>query len=268
MSTNDTPYLRIELRSNFAIVTLAREPVNSMNLSMWQQLTKVLDSIESNPKMRGVIFQSGLQRDVFTAGNDIMELYAPNTSKERYQNFWIVSNTFLIRLYTTRLVTIAAIRGACPAGGCCLSLCCDYRLMTETGSIGLNETALGISVPKFWGILMQRAIGVGPAEKLLQFAIMATPDEAKRWGLIDEIVPPQKLQHTAEGTMQQLLKVPDVGRVETKRLLREELANQWREYIPGEASSAWALLESPLVVAQLKAVMERLSGKNKGKSRM
>ena len=33
--------------------------------------------------VRGVIFASGLKRDVFTAGNDIKELYAPQTSKER-----------------------------------------------------------------------------------------------------------------------------------------------------------------------------------------
>ena len=41
---------------------------------------------------------------------------------------------------------MAAIRGACPAGGCCLSLCCDFRIMTDFGHIGLNEVALGISV--------------------------------------------------------------------------------------------------------------------------
>lgn len=34
--------------------------------------------------VRGVIFASGLKRDVFTAGNDIKELYAPQTSRSRY----------------------------------------------------------------------------------------------------------------------------------------------------------------------------------------
>jgi 3,2-trans-enoyl-CoA isomerase len=53
---------------------------------------------------------------VFTAGNDLMELYAPRTSRERYRNFWVVSNRVLLKLYKSRLATIAAIRGACPAG--------------------------------------------------------------------------------------------------------------------------------------------------------
>ena len=37
------------------------------------------------PQVRGVVFCSGLKRDVFTAGNDINELYAPLTSLERYR---------------------------------------------------------------------------------------------------------------------------------------------------------------------------------------
>ncbi len=131
--------------------------------------------------MRGVIFASGLGRDVFTAGNDIKELYAPQTSRSRrarsahfpafrrvqqqtlashnpaclpssdngysherkgmtwlwadimgrYREFWVTSNVFLARLYRTPLVTVAAIKGACPAGGCCLAMCCDLRIMTQ-----------------------------------------------------------------------------------------------------------------------------------------
>lgn len=48
----------------------------------------------------------------------------------------MTSNKFLARLYSTRLATVAAIRGACPAGGCAISLACDYRVMTEHGHIG------------------------------------------------------------------------------------------------------------------------------------
>ena len=128
------------------------------------------------------------------------------------RKFWLVSNTFLAKLYTSRLVTVAAIRGACPAGGCCLALCCDYRIITETGSMGLNEVALGISVPKFWGMLMQRVVGIGAAEKLLQFAVMVTPGEAKELGMVDDIVPKHKLQLAAEAALNELLKPPDVGR--------------------------------------------------------
>ena len=59
-----------------------------------------------------------------------------------------MSNQFLARLYRSPLLTLAAIRGACPAGGCCMSLCCDLRFMVDgPGHIGLNE----VRMPGNWG---------------------------------------------------------------------------------------------------------------------
>lgn len=39
-------------------------------------------------QVQGVVFSSGLKRDVFSAGNDIMELYAPRTSAEVRRPLW------------------------------------------------------------------------------------------------------------------------------------------------------------------------------------
>ena len=82
--------------------------------------------------------------------------------------FWEVSNVFLARLYRSPLFTVAAIRGACPAAGCGIAMCCDYRIMSEKGHIGLNEVALGIPVPIYWTELFLHTVGSGPGEKLLK----------------------------------------------------------------------------------------------------
>lgn len=89
----------------------------------------------------------------------MQELHAPSTSRQRHADFWITQTTFLARLRRSPLLTLAAIRGACPAGGCCMALCCDVRLMTQVGHIGLNEVALGIPVPDYWAQNMVRLIG-------------------------------------------------------------------------------------------------------------
>ena len=61
------------------------------------------------------------------SGHDIKELYAPMTSRERYNRFWDTVNTCLASLYKSPLLTIAAVRGYCPAAGCAIAMCCDYR---------------------------------------------------------------------------------------------------------------------------------------------
>ena len=63
----------------------------------------------------------------------------------RYTDFWVTSNVFLARLYRSPLVTLAAIKGACPAGGCCLSLCCDMRVMTEQ----VRRTEQQLPIPRW-----------------------------------------------------------------------------------------------------------------------
>jgi Delta3-Delta2-enoyl-CoA isomerase len=77
-------HLKIEkMPGGVALVSLCREPVNTLDLTMWRELKDSLTQLEKDSSIRGVIYCSGLQRDVFTAGNDLMELYAPKTSFER-----------------------------------------------------------------------------------------------------------------------------------------------------------------------------------------
>lgn len=243
----------------YAIVSLNREPVNSMNLDLWRQLSTTLDALEADRSVRGVIFRSGLQKDVFTAGNDLNELYAPKTSAERYKDFWITQNTFFARLYRSRLVTVAAIRGACPAGGCALALCCDYRVMTDFGNIGLNEVALGIPVPAYWALLMQRTIGQRAAERLLSFGLLAKAEEALKIGLVDLLVPATHLEAAAETAMGEMLKAPDVARHATKGYLRADFSKLWEEFCRGEAEEGWRLMTHPKTVQALEGVFQRLA---------
>jgi 3,2-trans-enoyl-CoA isomerase len=90
-------------------------------------------------------------------------------------------------VYKSRLATVSAIKGACPAGGCCLSLCCDLRVMTDFGHIGLNEVALGIPVPVYWARLMAKVVGQAAAEKLCLNATLASPQQALEVGLVDQV---------------------------------------------------------------------------------
>lgn len=130
--------------------------------------------------MAGVGRPRGFDTSVARSGHEVAACKRP-LLLHRYRDFWVESNQFLARLYRSPLVTIAAIRGACPAGGCCLSLCCDLRIMADgSGHIGLNEVAIGISVPLYWARLMARVVGQASAERLCQFATLVAPQEAKK----------------------------------------------------------------------------------------
>ena len=252
----------------YAIVSLCKEPANTLDYKLWHQLAEAVQQLEQDSSIRGIIIASGLKRDIFSAGNDIMALYAPKTSKEAYRKFWITQNQFLARLYRSPLATVAAVRGACPAGGCAISMCCDVRIMAEQGHIGLNEVALGIAVPAKWGGLMSNIIGQGKAEQMLQFAKLVSPQEALQMGLVHQVVSKEDLISTAEAAMQQMLKAgPDSGRQATKSNLRKEFSLDWEAFCVPEVDYAWEQLARESTVKAIGGVLEGLA-KKKNKSKL
>jgi Delta3-Delta2-enoyl-CoA isomerase len=160
---------------------------------------------------------------------------------------------------------VAAIRGACPAGGCIIALCCDYRIMTEVGIIGLNEVALGITVPKYWGKLMVRTVGPAKAEQLLTTGALVSSVEAKAMGMVDEIVSPANLLGAAAAASKRLARIPAVPRSIVKQDFRKEFAEEWFAFALQEPDSAWPFLSQPSTVKMLAATLERLS---KGRSKL
>jgi 3,2-trans-enoyl-CoA isomerase len=268
------PHIRVERPPGqaYALLLIAKEPVNSFDTQLWADLHAALRQLEADPSVQGVILASGLTRDVFTAGNDLKELYAPNTSATRYADFWHTQSRLLIALYRTRLATCAAIRGACPAGGCCIALCCDHRVMTTNGTMGLNEVALGIPVPKFWARLMGRVAGEAAAERLVLSGRMVPASQALQLGLVDQVVGDQgdtssssssrqaAVLAAAEQWMQAAVKLPPAARAATKTSLRGEFCDAWLQYAETEeAQYGWQAISQPAAVATMASTLKRLS---------
>lgn len=242
-----------------------------MDASLWRELHTALRACERDPLIRSVVICSGLKRDVFTAGNDLKELYAPLTSEQRYADFWDAQSSFLCDLLISPLATAAAIRGACPAGGCCLALCCDRRIITGTknSTMGLNEVALGIPVPKFWARLMALRCGPREAERLCLGGEQVGPAEALRLGLVDEVVEDEAdkaaVVKRAVGWAAKQARLPPQARHDTKLALRGEFASAWRAYASTEeARYGWGAISDPATVAKLRGVLEKLSGGGSG----
>eukprot|EP00882_Tetradesmus_deserticola_P001747 GHRQ01001877.1.p1 GENE.GHRQ01001877.1~~GHRQ01001877.1.p1 ORF type:complete len:273 (+),score=116.46 GHRQ01001877.1:280-1098(+) len=266
-------FMTTHKQRGYAIISMAKEPVNSFDTAMWQALHAAVQAVEADSSMQGVIIASGLKRDVFTAGNDLKELYAPLTSAQQYATFWEAQSRCLIGIHSSRLATLAAIRGACPAGGCAISLCCDSRLMTAGagGAIGLNEVALGIPVPKYWAGVMVQVIGHAAAERLLLSGSMVPPERALQLGLVDELVTDKaQLLPRAEEFMQQTVKLPGGARAATKAGLRGDFDKAWLQYaLDWEAGpKGFAGITNPSTVASVGAALQRLSkGGNKQQER-
>lgn len=230
-------------KTGVATVKMNRPPVNSLNLDFLTDFTITLEKLENEKSCKGLILSSANPK-IYSAGLDILEMY--QAQPERLVTFWRTLQEVWIKLYGSRLATIAAINGHSPAGGCLLAMSCDYRIMAPKFTIGLNETQLGI-IPPFWFIdTMRNACGHRQAELCCQKGLMLTTEEAHKIGMVDEIVPADQVEARAQEEIKSWLKIPDFARQLTKiqfrkptidKLLakREEDITHFRDYILKES---------------------------------
>lgn len=221
-NNSTSPKVKVEFdqSTGVAVMSLQSPPVNSLSLNFLTEFCIALEKLEMDKSCRGLIITSS-QPKVFSAGLDIMEMY--KKSPESCAEFWRAVQEMWLKLYSSNMVTIAAINGSSPAGGCLLSMTCDYRIMADNPrySIGLNETQLGIVAPFWFMETMTNTVGHRNTEVALQLGLLFNPSEALKIGLVDQLVPEDQVLTTATKSMTKWLAIPDHARQISKSLMRK-----------------------------------------------
>ncbi|KAM8724012.1 enoyl-CoA delta isomerase 1, mitochondrial [Acanthopagrus schlegelii] len=219
-STSSKIKVDFDQSTGVAVMRMQSPPVNSLSLDFLTEFCIATEKLELDKSCRGLIITSSQPR-VFSAGLDIMEMY--QKSPERCAEFWRAVQEMWLKLYGSNMVVIAAINGSSPAGGCLMSLTCDYRIMADNPrySIGLNETQLGIVAPFWFKDTMTNTVGHRNTEMALELGLLYSPSEALKIGLVDQLVPEDQVLTTAEQTMTKWLAIPAHARQITKSMMRK-----------------------------------------------
>ena len=149
-----------------AIVKMNAPPINALSRPFLQELEQAIDKLEKDEDIRAMVLTAN-KPGIFSAGLDIFEMYGKD--RESLGAFWTQLQNTWLKLYKSPLMTVAAINGTSPAGGCLLSISCDYRIMADHKKfqIGLNETKLGLVAPPWFAKPFVSCIGEREAEKAL-----------------------------------------------------------------------------------------------------
>jgi len=185
-----------EKKDHIAYVTLNRpQALNVYNIQMRDDLYQVLGAIKDDPEVRVAIFR-GAGEKAFCAGADLSEfLSAPSPVIARQARF--VRDVWGLFLSVPQPL-IAAIHGYALGSGIEIALCCDIRIASEDAKFGLPEVGLGI-IPAAGGTqTLPRTIGIARAFDMLLANRRLNSEEAHRAGLVNQVVPKNKLLETAE----------------------------------------------------------------------
>jgi methylglutaconyl-CoA hydratase len=175
-----------------AIVTLNRPEIhNAFDDALIAELTSVLESYGADPTVRALVL-SGAGKS-FSAGADLgwMQRMAGYSYEEN-----LADAAGLARLMNVldRLPkpTIGLVDGATYGGGVGLVAACDIVIASERASFCLSEVKLGL-LPAAISPYVVAAIGARQARRYFQTAEVIPADEARRIGLVHEVVPPEQM---------------------------------------------------------------------------
>ena len=247
-----------ETNQGYQILQMNRPPVNSFNLGLMRELITAIDQAEKSPDTKGLVITS--KHKSFGAGLDLIEMC--NSDIPHLRLFWSSFQELHLRLYSSPLVTIAAINGHAVAGASALTLVCDYRVMSEGKfKIGLPTVHTGILVPLWLSQLFKLTVGVKEAERYLCLGALSSPQEALSRGLIDRVVPGEELIGECGKVMEEWLKVPDNGRVRTKHLVRQQFIDEFHRGQELDKEEFIAMMSDPNFVEHLKSYTGKLKKK-------
>ncbi|MCO4782151.1 MAG: enoyl-CoA hydratase/isomerase family protein [Candidatus Cloacimonetes bacterium] len=210
----DTVSLKIE--NHIATVTLNRGKVNAMNHQMIQELNTCFVELAQNNDVRGAILTG--HPGIFSAGLDVVELYSYD--REKINQFFLDFSILIKNMLSFYKPLISAINGHCPAGGCVLAICTDFRIMAEGDyTIGLNELPVGIVVPDPIYQIYSSWIGPSKAYQYIMEGRLLSVEDAKNVNLIQATTSTENVMNSSLEQVQKYIQFGPAF-IESKKNIR------------------------------------------------
>lgn len=221
--------LQLVHEAGIATITLNRpDKRNAVSFQLVDELLAALDEIEKSDSQITIITGAG---KAFCAGMDLDELKGllGKTHDENVKDSARMAAMFR-RLYEFPKPTIAAVNGAAIAGGAGLATMCDLTLAVPDAKFGYTEVRIGF-VPAIVSSILVWQIGHKVARDLLMTGRLFDAAEAQRYGLVNEVVPADRLMTRARELAEQILEnSPSSVRI-TKKLINGFIAKQLDQQI-------------------------------------
>lgn len=194
--------ISIETTDRIATITIDRpDKLNALNDATIAELATAVSQVRADPGVGGVII-TGAGR-AFVAGADISELAEQKPYEARARS--LRGQAVYRSIESAPKPFIAAVNGFALGGGCELALACHIRIASESAKFGQPEVKLGL-LPGYGGTQrLARLVGRGQALELLLTGETINAAEAYRLGIVNRVVPPTELLHTARAMLTQIL---------------------------------------------------------------
>jgi methylglutaconyl-CoA hydratase len=225
----DYKTLKLSTDNSITTITLNRpEKRNALSVQLVDELLAAFDEVERSSAQVVILTGSG---KAFCAGMDLegLKSLVGKTHEENLKDSERAAQLFR-RVYDFPLPTIAAVNGAAIAGGTAVATMCDFTLSVPNAKYGYTEVRIGF-VPAIVSSILVWQVGHKIARDLLLSGRTFDADDGYRFGLINEVVEPDRLMQRAKELAVELMQNSPSSMRLTKKLINGFIARQLDEQI-------------------------------------
>lgn len=219
-------------------VTLHNPPFNIYGPNTMPQLNKVVTEIESDPKVRVVVFDSDVP-DFFLTHYDFLPPLTDTTGLPPGKTGLPQLPDMLVRLSKAPVVSIASIRGRATGVGSELALAADMRFASREKAM-LSQFEIGAGFVPGGGpsARLPRLIGRGRAMEVLMTGSYLDGDLAERYGYVNRALPDAELDGFVDAMARRIAGFDKQTIADIKRLVdasslppNEQLGAEWEAFL-------------------------------------
>ena len=205
-----------------AVLTLRMnrpERLNALNVELGRALADALRRAAEDSAARVVVL-TGAGRG-FCAGGDVAFLRDARSRNAAHEleSLLHAGKEICLTICDMSKPVLAAVNGPAAGGGMNLALACDLRIASEQASFGQSFANLGL-FPDFGGTYyVPRLVGPARAVEMFYTGEMISASEAGRLGIVNQIVPHEKLEEATRQLAAKLAAAPPLAARAVKRTL-------------------------------------------------
>ena len=208
------PLVNFQRTDQLGEIVINRPPQNLFNGDLLADLRSAIDEVASSD-VRAVLVRA--EGDDFSAGADVDVFIGIDKAHAEELAASVVS--LIGAIEGLPVPTLALIHGQCYAGGLEVCLACDLIWAAAGSQIGQIEAVAG-GIPYAGGTQrIASRIGAGRAAEMVLTAAILPPETLASWGLINRVLPADRLDAEGRAFAQSLASGPTRAHAVTKRVL-------------------------------------------------
>ena len=174
-----------------AKIAINRPSLNILNVETLRELTAALEKARNDAQVKVVII-TGAGNKAFCAGVAVRDHFP-----DKIETTLNVFNRVFYTLVNVDKPVIAVVNGYALGGGCELAMACDIVIASETAQFGQPEINVG-AIPTVATALLPKLVGRKKAFELIFTGNTISAVEAAQIGLVNKVVPSEKLEEATK----------------------------------------------------------------------